>query len=105
MYSQFPEALFGWYRTSFVGEENFEKDILNSTELLAQEGMPKFDDYFMNGQHCKSGLAFYDDESKAAMCADPANMTIMQGDRVITKESAYECDPRDNEVPCTVFFN
>jgi hypothetical protein len=37
------------------------------------------------------------------MCADINNMTIMQGDKVLSGK--FSCDPSDNENPCTFYFN
>jgi len=48
MYSQFPEALFGWSRLNFNGEEKLEKEIQDDTSvggLLETEGWPTYEDY------------------------------------------------------------
>ena len=37
------------------------------------------------------------------MCADKANMTIMQGTKILSDK--YSCNPSDNEIPCTFYFN
>lgn len=121
MFSQFPEASFGWSRYKFKGEPKLEKDLLDKDYNPlpgSVEGKPTFEDYKWNGQHCKSGVAFYNpDESKeSAECADPEKMWVYQensnGDLVLlgaagesTGENAnWQCDPTDNTKPCIFYF-
>jgi len=59
MYSQFIDFNFGWY-----SEDN---------------NNPTFEDYRLNGQYCKSGMAFYNKDKNAGQCAD--TVKIMQGDK------------------------
>ena len=63
----------------------------------------------MNGKYCNTGLAFLfysfkneekgEDRKYQSVCASVEK--IMQGDKVL--ESPYECDPTDNENPCTIY--
>lgn len=54
-----------------------EKDLLADPAALAYEGLPTYEDYQWNGQHCKSGLAYYDETEDAAMCGSPEKIIIM----------------------------
>lgn len=80
MYSQFEDFNFGW------GSESLDKF--------------KFEDFELNGQYCKSGLAFYNKDLKAGQCAN--TYKVMQGDKVL--KAPYQCDPTDNELPCKIFY-
>lgn len=82
MFSQFAEFKFGWS----------SNDIEN----------PTLDDYIINGQYCKSGLAYYDKSTKGAKCAD--TIKIMQDGNTLTPEKNYSCNPLDNEKPCMIYY-
>lgn len=127
MFSQFPEAVFGWRRLNFKGEMVLEEDLMNNdfttkaTNTL--EGKPVFEDYQWNGQHCKSGVAFYNPEIFSAECANPELMWVYQkqkggsddiadykviGEAGIgingDEDGKWECDPTENENNCIFYF-
>ena len=62
-----------------------------------------------NGKYCNTGLAFLllgkedpnDGNRRKYQSVCAAIDKINQGDKVLS--SPYECDPSDNEVPCTIF--
>lgn len=68
-----------------------------------------FEDFEMNGKYCNTGLAFLfysaedkeKDEPRKYQSVCGIAEKIMQGDRVL--QSPYECDPTDNEIPCTIY--
>lgn len=87
MFSQFPGASFGWSRQEFKGKPKLESELLNdnytpktdyidNTDENQDEGKPTYEDYKWNGQHCKSGVAFYNPEEGSAECADPEKMWV-----------------------------
>ena len=103
MFSQFPDANFGWRRHYFKGEMKLESELLNDDYTPKEgsvEGKPTFDDYQWNGQHCKSGVAFYDPVEETAKCANPELMWVYQnglklGEAGLSTKN-WECDPTDN---------
>jgi hypothetical protein len=80
LYSQDHGTYFGWY----------SKDWKN----------PTYEDFKYNGQYCKSGLAFpYDRYTARCTTTDHISFKHRQ---IVTP---YQCDPRDNENKCQLFFN
>jgi hypothetical protein len=86
MYSQFPGATLGWRKKN--------PDPAN----------PKlsFEDFEINGRHCKSGLAYPLADGNTANCTDA--IKVMQDGRLLTGENFYKCDPYDNEKPCEIYY-
>lgn len=57
----------------------------------------------MNGQYCKSGLAFLNTNDGAAECTDA--FAIKQNGVTLDVADNYRCDPTDNENPCQIFYS
>lgn len=56
---------------------------------------PTFKDYEFNGQYCKTGIAFPEDE-KTARCTSTDHIKY-DGKKTPTP---YSCDPSDNKKEC-----
>ena len=80
LYSQDHGTRFGW----------------NSTDWKN----PTFEDYKFNGQYCKTGIAFPESETRAR-CTSTDHIKY-DGAKTL---SPYKCDPGDNEMECSMFFN
>ena len=103
MYSQFPESTFGWRRKSlnFTGMSKEEIKAAATSDDVPLT----FEDFEMNGKHCKSGLAFQNGtylNGTEAVCTDAVK--IMQDGKVLTGAENYKCDPTDNEKPCEIYY-
>lgn len=97
-YSQFRLATLGWRRYNF----SYERPLAEIIADLARTDVElKFEDFEMNGRHCKSGLAYQN--GKDAVCEDA--YMIQQDGRNLTGENFYECDPYDNEKPCEIYYD
>ena len=98
MYSQFREATIGWRRYDF----DYNRDIKEiGIDLNFTETNLTYADFEINGRHCKSGLAYK--KGREAVCEDA--LFIKQGDRELTGETNYECDPYNNDNPCKIYYN
>lgn len=58
MYSQFPEATLGWRRKNFSFDRPQAEIEMDLNGTLGNDVKLTFEDFEINGRHCKSGLAF-----------------------------------------------